>query len=459
VGQTPRIIHKIIVDQKIQRSYNNSMTTKTTSNTKDIADKFKDIIGPTDPHVDAEARERLVTARIGLLLKQPFFGNLATRLKLTNADEWCATAATDGRKFYYNSRFIMMLKGEKEVEFLFGHEVLHAVYEHIGRRVDNDHQAQLSNIAADYVVNGDLVQHRIGEMITTVPCLHDTKYYGWNYEKVYEDLYENAEKIDVSDLVEQLLDEHLENEDSTTSDGLESKDGDGEEGNGRRKPKLSKEELQEIRDELKEAVVNAAKQTGAGNLPNNVKRIIQEITEPKMNWRELLRQQLESTQKSDYTWQRPSRRAWHMDAVLPGTDHEEMIDIVVALDMSGSISDSQARDFLSELKGITEEFNNYKIHIFSFDTEVYNPKDFTSENLDDIVDYEPEGGGGTDFACMFDYMKDNDINPARFVVFTDGYPFGTWGDPNYCDTVWIIHGDDNPNPPFGTWALYEEDKS
>jgi len=435
------------------------MTTATTANTKDAKDQFKDILGPTDPKVDAEARERLVTARIGLLLKQPFFGNLATRMQLTNADEWCPTAATDGRKFYYNSRFIMMLKGEKEVEFLFGHEVLHAVYEHIGRRVDNDHQAQLSNIAADYCVNGDLVQHKIGEMITTVPCLHETKYYGWNYEKVYEDLYENAEKIDVSDLVEQLLDEHLENEESTTSDGPEGNDGKGEGEEGKGKPKLSKEELQEIKDELKEAVVNAAKQTGAGNLPNNVKRIIQEITDPKMNWRELLRQQLESTQKSDYTWQRPSRRAWHMDAVLPGTDHEEMIDIVVALDMSGSISDEQARDFLSELKGITEEFNNYKIHIFSFDTDVYNPKDFTSENLDDIVEYEPQGGGGTDFACMFNYMKDNDINPARFVVFTDGWPFGTWGDPNYCDTVWIIHGDDNPNPPFGTWALYEEDKS
>jgi predicted metal-dependent peptidase len=435
------------------------MTTATTANTKDVKDQFKDILGPTDPKVDAEARERLITARIGLLLKQPFFGNLATRMQLTNTDTWCPTAATDGRKFYYNSRFIMMLKGEKEVEFLFGHEVLHAVYEHIGRRVDNDHQAQLSNIAADYCVNGDLVQHKIGEMITTVPCLHETKYYGWNYERVYEDLYDNAEKIDVSELVEQLLDEHLENEESTTSDGPEGKDGDGDEKDGKGKPKLSKEELQEIKDELKEAVVNASKQTGAGNLPNNVKRIIQEITDPKMNWRELLRQQLESTQKSDYTWQRPSRRAWHMDAILPGTDHEEMIDIVVALDMSGSISDSQARDFLSELKGITEEFNNYKIHIFSFDTEVYNPKDFTSENLDDILDYEPEGGGGTDFACMFNYMKDNDINPARFVVFTDGYPFGTWGDPNYCDTVWIIHGDDNPNPPFGTWALYEEDKS
>src|SRR6056300_17986 len=191
-------------------------TADTTVNEKEIGEKFKNLIGPTDPAVDRDARERLVTARVGMLLRASFFGNLATRLTLTNADEWCPTAATDGRRFYYNSRFVMMLKGEKEVEFLFGHEVLHAVYEHIGRRVDNDHQAQLSNIAADYCVNGDLVQHKIGEMITTVPCLHETKYYGWNYEKVYEDLYENAEKIDVDDLVKQLLDEHLENEESTT---------------------------------------------------------------------------------------------------------------------------------------------------------------------------------------------------------------------------------------------------
>ena len=433
----------------------------TTSNTKDLAEKFKDILGPTEASIDRDARERLITARVGLLLKQPFFGNLATRLKLVNADEWCQTAATDGRNFYYNSRFIMMLADENECEFLFGHEVLHAVYEHIGRRVDNEHEAQLSNIAADYCVNGDLVQHKVGEMITTVPCLHDTKYYGWNYERVYDDLYENAEKVDIKDLAEQLLDEHLENEESTTSE--DSGDGEGkdkkeEEGQGKGRPKLSKQELQDIKDELKEAVVSAAKQTGAGNLPNNVRRIIQEITEPKMNWKELLRQQLESTQKSDYTFARPSRRGWHMDAILPGNDVEEMIDISVALDMSGSISDEQARDFLSEVKGITEEFNNYKIHIFCFDTDTYNPQDFTSENLDDIVEYEPQGGGGTDFECMFKYLKDNDISPKRLVVFTDGYPFGTWGDANYCETVWIVHGNNNPNPPFGQWAIYEEDK-
>lgn len=435
------------------------MTTANTQN-KDLADKFKDILGPTDPRVDAEARERLVTARVGLLLKQPFFGNLATRLQLTNADEWCPTAATDGRKFYYNSRFIMMLEDEKECEFLFGHEVLHAVYEHIGRRVDNEHEAQLSNIAADYCVNGDLVQAKVGRMITTVPCLHETKYYGWSYEQVYKDLYDNAEKIDISELAQQMLDEHLENEQSTVDKGEgQGSDGDKDKEDGKdKRPTISENELKDIKDELKEALVNAAKQAGAGKLPNGVKRILSDITEPKMNWRELLRQQLESTIKSDYSWARPSRRSWHMDAVMPGMKNDEMIDICVALDMSGSISDAMARDFLGEIKGITEEFQNFKLHVFSFDTEVYNAQDFSSDNLDDVLDYEPKGGGGTDFMAMFNYLKDEQIEPKRLVVFTDGYPWDTWGDPNYCETVWIIHSNDNPTPPFGTWAKYEEDK-
>ena len=432
------------------------MSSTTTVNEKELADKFKDICGPTDPRIDREARERLVTARIGLLLKQPFFGNLATRLTLTNADEWCPTAATDGRKFYYNSKFIMMLKNEKEVEFLFGHEVLHCVYEHIGRRIDRKDDPQLANIAADYCVNGDLVQHKVGEMITTVPCLHDTKYYGWNYERVYDDLYKNAEKIDISELADKLLDEHLEGDDEGAGAGKEG-DGDkkGKGGNGK-KPTLSAKDLKEIKDEIKEAVVSAAK-ASAGELPAGVKRIIQDITEPKMNWRELLRTQIQATIKSDYTWQRPSRRGWDMEAVLPGMQNDQKIDIVVALDMSGSIEDSQARDFLGEVKGITEEFSNFKITLLTFDTDVYNAKVYESENLDDIAEYEIEGGGGTDFTCVFKYMKEHNITPEKLVMFTDGYPFGSWGDPEYCDTVWIIHGDRNPNPPFGTWTLYGDE--
>ena len=410
-----------------------------TTATKEDAKKFANLIGPMDAKLDREVREQLVTARVGLLLKASFFGNLATRLKLVNADEWCATAATDGRHFYYNSRFIKMLK-PKEVEFLFGHEVLHCVYDHFGRRGDRD--PQIWNIANDYCVNSDLVKHRVGDMITTVPCLYDRKYDGLSSEEVYDDLMKNAKKININDLINKMIDEHM--------------DGDGEgEGDGR--PKLSEAEKQQIRDEIKEAMLAAAATVdGAGNLPAGVKRLIQELTEPKMNWRELLRMQLESTIKSDYTWMRASRRGWHMDAVMPGMKQDPMIDIAVALDASGSIGETMLKDFLGEIQGIMDSFPAYRIHVVTFDTETYNPAQYDSDNLDDICDYEVKGGGGTDFDCIFTYLKENEIEPKRLVVFTDGYPFGSWGDENYADTVWILHGTTSIVPPWGQHAYYDD---
>jgi hypothetical protein len=104
-------------------------------------------------------------------------------MQLINADLWCSTAATDGLKFYYNSRFIMMLK-PKEVEFLVWHEVLHVVYDHMGRRGNRD--PQMWNIADDYAVNADLKRHKVGEFIKTVPCLYETKYDGKSAEENIE---------------------------------------------------------------------------------------------------------------------------------------------------------------------------------------------------------------------------------------------------------------------------------
>ena len=427
------------------------MTTATDTQNKNDAKKFANLIGPTDPALDRRVREKLVTARVGMLLRASFFGNLATRLKLVNADEWCATAATDGRHFYYNTRFIEMLK-PKEVEFLFGHEVLHCVYDHFGRRGDRD--PQLFNIANDYAVNGDLKKHRVGEFITSVPCLYEDKYVGKSSEEIYDDLYENAEKIDIETLIERMIDEHMDGDQESDGSGS-GKDGKGDR-EGKGPAKLTAEERAQIRDEIKEAMLSAAQTSDAGNIPAGVKRMIQQLTEPKMNWRELLRMQLESTIKSDFTWARPSRRGWHMDAVMPGMKNDELIDIAIAIDMSGSISDRQGQDFLSEVRGIMEQFQSYRIHVFCFDTEVYNPQQFNSDNLDTIEGYELKGGGGTDFDCIFNYLKQEEIEPNRLVVFTDGYPFGSWGDENYCDTVWIIHGNKNPDPPFGVWAEYEE---
>ena len=426
------------------------MSTAATTQNKKEADKFKDLIGPMDPRLDREIREKLITARVGLLLRASFFGNLATRLKLVNADEWCGTAATDGRNFYYNSRFIDLLK-PKEVEFLFGHEVLHCVYDHFGRRGDRD--PMLFNVANDYAVNGDLKKHRVGEFITSVPCLYDSKYEGMSSEEIYDDLYENAEKINLSDLIDKLLDDHMDGEGNSDTD----EDGDEKDGRGK-KPKLSAEERQKIRDEIKEAVMAAAAASdGAGNLPAGVRRIIQDMTAPKLNWRELLRMQLESTIKSDYTWMRASRRGWHMDAVMPGQRPDELIDVAIGIDASGSIDERMLRDFLAETQGIMDQFQSYRIHIFTFDTRVYNPQQYNSDNLDTMCDYEVSGGGGTDFDAIYNYLKEEQIEPKRLVVFTDGYPFGSWGDENYADTVWIIHGNTTVVPPWGQYAYYEKE--
>jgi len=406
-----------------------------------VIDKQK-VVTVTNPRTDAAAREKLTTARIGLLLKAPFFGQLATRMTLTNADEWCGTAATDGRKFYYNSEFVNNMP-LKQLEFLVGHEILHAVYDHMGRR--GDRMPRLSNIAADYCVNQDLVEQRIGEKISVVPILFDNKFRGWSYEEVYDYLYENSDKIDISQLEKMILDEHLD----------EDRDGDGDqEGSG--KPKISKEEAQQIRDEIKGAVISAAQAAGAGNLPAGVKRLLKDITAPVIGWKELLQQQITSVIKNDYTWARPSRRGWHLDAVMPGLKPGEMIDICIAMDQSGSISEEDSKAFLGEVKGIMEAFDEYKITLWCFDTEVYNVKTYTSDNIEDIENYEPMGCGGTDFMVNWEFMKQENIEPKKFIMFTDGMPGGEWGDEQYCETVWIIKGNPGCEPPWGIWAEYEE---
>jgi predicted metal-dependent peptidase len=423
------------------------MSNNTTANKKTT--KKDEFVGKSVASVDAAARDKIIQSRVNLLINEPFFGNLATRLIIKNATEWLPTAATDGRHLYYNENFIMALR-QDEVTFLVGHEILHVVYDHLGRRGTRD--AQLYNVACDFAINLDLTEHKIGEKITTVGCLYDTKYRGWTSEKIYLDLYENAKKYDMNDLIDQLLDDHLD-DDSDGDAGNGNQDGD-KEGNGRPK-RLSESERDEISKEMKQAIISAAQQS-AGKLPAGVERLIQNVTEPIMPWRELIETTLTSAIKTDYTWSRPSRKSQHMDAMLPSMKPGEEIDITIAIDMSGSISTQQAQIFLGEIGGMMDTFDGFKVHVFCFDTKTYNPADFNSENMDTIDEYEPKGGGGTDFDCIYDYLKNNAIEPHRLIVFTDGYPCGSWGDEHYCDTTWVMHGTTSIVPPWGTWAYYDE---
>jgi len=398
------------------------------------------------PQEQAKVLDKLITARVGLLLKHPFFGNMATRLKLIDASNWCSTLATDGRNFYYNIGFVDKLT-PREAEFGFAHEVLHNVFDHMGRR--NSREPQLSNIAADFAVNQILKDERIGDVPSKIKIFQDNKYRGMSYEEIYDDLKDKVQYIDLSELGE-LLDEHLE-EDGEGSGGGD-KDGD-QEGKGR--PKLSKEDLKKIRDEIKEAMVSAASAAGAGRVPAGVARLIKEFTEPKMDWRELLRMQIQSIIKSNFSFSRPNRKSMHSGAILPGMMNEETIDVCTSIDMSGSITDEMAKDFLSEIKGIMDEYKDFKLKLWCFDTSIYNYAEFTGDNADEIMDYKPKGGGGTDFEANWEFMKEEGIEPKKFIMFTDGYPCGSWGDENYCDTLFVIHGTDSIIPPFGNYAYYK----
>jgi predicted metal-dependent peptidase len=431
---------------------------------KDTASKLKN--WQPDPNITEEQLEemrvevldRIIVARVGLLLRHPFFGNMATRLRILAADDWLPTAAVDGRNLYFNTQFFNAMSN-KEIEFVVAHEILHMVFDHLGRR--DDRNPMLYNIAADYIVNNTLVRDRIGEKPKIVDCFQDFKYEGWTSEEVYDELFKEAKKNGEEFLksLGEMLDEHLENEgdDGDGEEGQEGKDGKGN-AVSKKPAKYSKEEMKKIKDEIKEAMINAAQAAGAGNVPAGVQRMIKELTEPKMNWRELLRQQIQSTIKSDYTFSRPSRKGQMSGAILPGMNFAETIDICIALDMSGSIGNAQAADFLGEVKGIMDEYKDYKIKIWCFDTAVYGEDDFTADDGRDLTEYEIHGGGGTDFMVNWTYMRENDIQPKKFLMFTDGYAWDSWGEDDYCDTVFVIHShhDKNLQAPFGVTAHYEE---
>jgi predicted metal-dependent peptidase len=376
---------------------------------------------------------------------------MATRMRLIDASDWCPTAATNGRDFYYNKKFVEKLS-VKKLEFLFGHEICHGIFDHFGRVGSRDRQ--LSNIAQDFAVNQILVDERIGEKITEVKICYDAKYRGLAWEEIYDELYEKAEKIPMDQLLKSLgdlLDEHIKEGDGEgEDDGKGDKDGKG-------RPTISKEDAQRIKDEIKEAMIQSAAASGAGKVPAGIQRLIKDMTEPKMNWRDLVRQEIQSIVRNDYSFMRPSRKGQMSGAILPGMIPDTTIDVAIAVDMSGSIGEEDASAFLSEIKGIMDQYEDFKINLWCFDTSIYNHKEISQDNAHDLIEYEPQGGGGTDFDVNYEFMKEQGIQPKKFIMFTDGYPYGSWGDEEYCDTLFIVKGNTSAESPFGQTVIYEKE--
>jgi predicted metal-dependent peptidase len=244
------------------------------------------------------------------------------------------------------------------------------------------------------------------------------------------------------------IDDHLSQDDS----GIGG-DEDGKEGSG--KPTFSKSEWQEIREKFKEAMIQAHA-AAAGNVPAAIKRLIQDITEPKMNWRELLQMNIQSIIRSNYSFSRPSRKGWASGAILPGMIPEQTIDIAIALDMSGSIGQNEISIFLGEISGIVGQYTDFKINLFSFDTDVYNSQHYTQDSVGDLLNYEPVGGGGTCYRCILDHLKEQNSVPKKLILFTDLYVSDFVHElGEYCDCMFLVFGNDAV-APYGQTVHYTD---
>jgi predicted metal-dependent peptidase len=397
-----------------------------------------------DPLVHEAVVKKIAKGRIKLLRTAPFFGIIITKMQIFPADEWCDTMAVDGRHLYFNHAFVNELN-EDELLFVFAHEVLHIVYDHISRTRDYKLNHEISNCAQDYTINGELDTIKIGKMPSI--GLMDHKYDGMTSEQVYALLMKNTQQMSIDDLVNQLIDEHLDGE-----QGKDGKNGDGPSASG--PAKMSADEREQIKSEIISEVLNAAKMSQAGSLPLGVQRMVDALTAPKIDWRSLLRTELAGLKPYDYSYMKPSRYGWDLDAIMPGIINDNELDVAVFLDMSGSIGSKEATEFLSEVKGIMGAYNSFTVHVGCWDTKVYNVQKFT-EYDDDLESYEILGGGGTDVTCVFDYIKDVGMQPKKVIVFTDGYLGGRYGDPNVADTLWVLNTKDGEIPDFGLVCYYD----
>lgn len=463
--------------------------------------KFEDV----SPEVMKECQDRLVLARTSLMLTFPFFGVLASRLRPVPNNTWCRTMAVDGKHLFYNVEFVMgiqdpnkrdayveaikeklpdateeqikeMTEGltDENLIAVICHEILHCAYDHFLRRGMRDPQRY--NRAADYAINQILVRDKIGKIQN-----------GWLFDKKFDGM--TAEEIYVI----------LEEEDRKNGEGQEGQEGEGEgqgqgggKGQGKSRGTLgdiqkgsgrgstidqhdvpqeadggeSEDKKREYMDDFKSAMMNAAR---AGGTPAEIARMINSFKAPKIDWRSKLQRTLRSWLKSDATYQSPSRRSWSQgfgsrgsfigSPIFPGMKPDEDIDIAIALDASGSISEEMLRDFIGEVIGITKQFKQFKIRIMTFDTQVYTVMDYKTGEEKKILEYPVYGGGGTDFEAVWVHMKHDDYKPKQLIMFTDGEPWQSWGDPNYCKTLFVIHSNPNKVAPFGETVHYEYDKN
>lgn len=316
-----------------------------------------------------------------MVLDHPFFGSLALRLRLLE-DASTDTAYTDGVVMGYNPAFIQSL-GKPETQWLIAHEVLHLAFFHHTRK--NGRDADRWNAAADYAINGVLSE---AGFRAPQGALFNPMFAEKSAEEIYDLLPDNGSATESGKLGE-------------VRDAPASCNGD-----------LKKAEAA-CRVQMAQALQQAK---AMGSLPGSIRKLVQNLLYPALDWRELLRQYLEQAACNDYCWLNPSRRYLNQGLILPGLHSKELGNMVVAVDTSGSIDIDALTRFATEISAVLEAFD-VCIDVLYCDAKVQGHHQYDRQDLP--LKLKPIGGGGTDFRPVFEWVEDNDISPCCMVYLTD----------------------------------------
>ena len=325
----------------------------------------------------------------------------------------CPTAYTNGRDEYYGRAFVDALT-DPEFRGLILHENYHKLFKHLTTWAWMwKENPELANMACDYVINLIIdLENRDGFAVLPKGGLLDERFANMSAAQVYKILkQEQEDNPDDGDQGEGAgggLDEH-------DWEGAQEMDADEQ-----------RELAQEIDQAIRQGALTAGKVGSGGN------RAIDQLLQPEVNWREVLREFITETCRGndDSTWRQPSRRHLAMGMLRPSGITERVGELVIAIDTSGSIGQHELTKCLSEIKGVCDMVKPESVRILYWDTkvcaeEVYGVHGTPLEQLTQTT--KPAGGGGTRVQCVPDYIRDKNINAQAVIVLTDGYLGGDWG--------------------------------
>ncbi len=414
--------------------------------------------------MDEQIETKLGAARTRLILDKPFLGALVLRLPIVEADpSWCKTTDTDMKKLYVNPEYIEQLSVE-ETQFVLAHEALHCALSHFARR---QHRVKLRwDMACDFAINPILIE----DGLKPPPhIMHLREYIGMTAEEIYPTLKDNENDAD-SELGQN--NDQGDNEQGEQSDQGDAKDtesqklnnqqqnegerGKGQTGEGKESeqsfdppstsestqkeppPTPNNDEIQNLSAQWQQRMAGAAQQAlQAGKLSQSMARLVDHLLQPRLPWRMLLARYMSATAREDYSYTRPSSRRGE-PAIYPRL-RSHMVDIVVALDISGSIATREIREFLSEVDQIKAQVRA-RIALHACDTEVADEGPWEFEPWDELkLPIKFKGGGGTRFTPVFDWVEKQAMCPDLLIYFTDAEGEFPEQMPMY-PVIWLVKG-------------------